>query len=138
MRFPSNSHIQDTLDCLHGTSYLSSFDLRSGYWQVEVDDDSKPKLATHSWLYEFRRMLFGLANAPSTFQRLMHAVLRGLQYQICLVYQDDIIVYSRSFADHINHLNDVFSRLCSAYVKLKPSKCSFARSSVEYLGHVVS
>ena len=133
-------HIQDTLDCLHGTSYFSCLDLRSGYWQVEVDDDSKPKtaFATHSGLYEFRRMPFGLANAPSTFQRLMHAVLRGLQYQICLVYLDDIIVYSRSFADHINHLNDVFSRLRSANVKLKPSKCSFARSSVEYLGHVVS
>ena len=133
-------HIQDTLDCLHGTSYFSCLDLRPGYWQVEVDDDSKPKTAfpTHSGLYEFRRMPFGLANAPSTFQRLMHAVLRGLQYQICLVYLDDIIVYSRSFADHINHLNDVFSRLRSANVKLKPSKCSFARSSVEYLGHVVS
>ena len=133
-------HIQDTLDCLHSTLYFSCLDLRSGYWQVEVDDDSKPKtaFATHSGLYEFRRMPFGLANAPSTFQRLMHAVLRGLQYQICLVYLDDIIVYSRSFADHINDLNDVFSRLRSANVKLKPSKCSFARSSVEYLGHVES
>ena len=68
----------------------------------------------------------------------MHAVLRGLQYQICLVYLDDIIIYSRSFDDHLDHLNDVFSRLRSANVKLKPSKCSFARSSVEYLGHVVS
>ena len=56
-------------------------------------------------------MPFGLANAPSTFQRLMHAVLRSLQYQICLVYLDDIIVYSRCLADHINDLNDVFSRL---------------------------
>ena len=125
---------------MHGTSYFSCLDLRSGYWQVEVDDHSKLKtaFATHSGLYEFRRMPFGLANAPSTFQRFMHAVLRGLQYQICLVHLDDIIVYSRSFADHINHLNDVFSRLRSANVKLKPSKCSFARSSVEYLGHVVS
>ena len=133
-------HVQDTLDCLHGTSYFSCLDLRSGYWQVEVDDESKPKtaFATHSGLYEFRRMPFGLANAPSTFQRLMHAVLRGLQYHICLVYLDDIIIYSRSFDEHLENLNDVFSRLRSANVKLKPSKCSFARSSVEYLGHVVS
>ena len=107
---------------------------------VEVDDESKPKtaFATHSGLYEFRRMPFGLANAPSTFQRLMHAVLRGLQYHICLVYLDDIIIYSRSFDEHLENLNDVFSRLRSANVKLKPSKCSLARSSVEYLGHVVS
>ena len=87
-------HVEDTLDCLHGTSYFSCLDLRSGYWQVEVDDESKPKtaFATHSGLYEFRRMPFGLANAPSTFQRLMHAVLRGLQYHIYLVYLDDIII----------------------------------------------
>ena len=125
---------------LHGTSYFSCLDLRSGYWQVEVDDESKPKtaFATHSGLYEFRRMPFVLANAPSTFQRLMHAVLRGLQYHICLVYLDDIIIYSRSFHDHLDHLNDVFSRLRLANIKLKPSKCSFAHSSVEYLGHVVS
>ncbi len=83
-------------------------------------------------------MPFGLANAPSTFQRSMHALLRGLQHQICLVYLDDIIIYSRSFEDHLDHLNDVFSRRRFANVKLKPSKCSFARSSVEYLGHVVS
>ena len=128
-------HVEDTLDCLHGTSYFSCLDLRSGYWQVEVDDESKPKtaFATHSGLYEFRRMPFRLANAP-----LKHAVLCGLQYHICLVYLDDIIIYSCSFHDHLDHLNDVFSRLRSANVKLKPSKCSFARSSVEYLGHVVS
>ncbi len=83
-------------------------------------------------------MPFGLANAPSTFQRLMHAVLRGLQYDICLVYLDDIIIFSRTFDDHLTHLNDVFSRLRSANIKLKPSKCSFACSEVEYLGHVVS
>lgn len=133
-------HVQDTLDCLHGTCYFSCMDLRSGYWQVEVDDESKPKtaFATHSGLFEFRKMPFGLANAPSTFQRLMHAVLRGLHYEICLVYLDDIIIFSRTFEDHLAHLNDVFSRLRSANVRLKPSKCSFARSSVEYLGHVVS
>ena len=80
-------NVQDTLDCLHGTAYFSCMDLRSGYWQVEMDDESKPKtaFATHAGLFEFRKMSFGLANAPSTFQRLMHAVLRGLQYLVCLV-----------------------------------------------------
>ena len=68
----------------------------------------------------------------------MHAVLRGLQYDICLVYLDDIIIFSQTFGDHLKHLNDVFSRLRSANIRLKPSKCSFACSEVEYLGHVVS
>ena len=103
-------HVQDTLDCLHGTSYFSCLDLRSGYWQVEVDDESKPKTAftTHNGLFEFRKMPFGLANAPSTFQRLMHAVLRGLQYDICLVYLDDIIIFSRTFDDHLQHFKRRF------------------------------
>ena len=80
-------------------------DLRSGYWQVEVGDESKPKtaFATHGGLFEFQKMPFGLANAPSTFQRLMHAILCGLHYQICLVYLDDIIVFSRTFEDHLDH-----------------------------------
>ena len=133
-------HVQDTLECLHGASYFSCLDLRSGYWQVEVDDESKPKTAftTHNGLFEFRKMLFSLANAPSTFQRLMHAVLRGLQYDICLVYLDDIIIFSRAFDDHLQHLNDVFSRLRNANIRLKPTKCSFACSEVEHLGHLVS
>ena len=132
-------NVQDTLDCLHGTAYFSCMDLRSGYWQVGMDDKSTPKtaFATHAGLFEFRKIPFGLAHAPSTFQRLMHAVLRGLQYLICLVYQDDII-FSKTFEDHLLHLNDVFTRLRSANVKLKPSKCSFGRPGVEYLGHLVS
>ena len=83
-------------------------------------------------------MSFGLAHAPSTFERLMHAALRGLQYDICLVYLDDIIFLSQTFDAHLKHLNDVFSRLRSTNIRFKPTKCSFACSEVEYLGHVVS
>ena len=68
----------------------------------------------------------------------MHAVLCGLQYDICLVYLDNIIFFLQAFDDHLKHLNEVFSRLRSASIRLKPSKCSFACSEVEYLGHVVS
>ena len=94
----------------------------------------KTAFTTHNGLFEFRKIPFGLANAPSTF----YAVLRNLQYDICLVYLDDIIIFSQTFDDHLKHLNDVFSRLRSANIRLKPSKCSFACSEVEYLGHVVS
>ena len=83
-------------------------------------------------------MPFGLANAPSRFQRLIHAVLCGLQYDICLVSLDDIIVFSQTFDDHLKHLNDVFIRRRSTNIRLKPSKCSFGCSEIEYLGHVVS
>ena len=104
----------------------------------EIDDQSKAKTAftTHNGIFEFRKMPFSLANAPSTFQRLMHAVLRGLQYDICLVYLDDVIIFLQTFHDHSKHLNDVFTRLKSANIRLKPSKYSFACSAVEYLGNV--
>ena len=114
-------HIQETLDCLHGTFYFSCLDLWSGYWQVEVDGESKAKTAftTNNGLFEFRKMPFGLANVPSTFQRLMQAVLCGLQY-ICLVSLDDIIVFSQIFDNHLKHLNNGFIRRRSTNIRLKP------------------
>lgn len=132
--------IDDTLDALQGSQIFSTLDLRSGYWQIELHPTAKEKSAfiTHKGLYEFTVLPFGLCNSPSTFQRLMEHVLRGLNWKTCLIYIDDIIIYSRSFEEHLQHLEDVFLRLRQANVKLKPSKCFFARNSVEYLGHVVS
>ena len=83
-------------------------------------------------------MPFGLTNAPSTYQRLMECVLRHLTYKICLIYLDDILVYSKTFSDHLLHLRQVLERLRAANLKLKPSKCRFACNRVHYLGHVVS
>ena len=80
----------------------------------------------------------GLTNAPSTYQRLMECVLRNLTYKICLIYLDDILVYSKTFSDHLLHLRQVFQRLRAANLKPKSSKCSFACNRVHYLGHVVS
>ena len=83
-------------------------------------------------------MPFGITNAPTTFERLMEMVLAGLQYQICLIYLDDVIVYGNSFEEEISRLGKVFYRLQDAGLKLKPQKCVLFQKQVTYLGHIVS
>jgi hypothetical protein len=130
-------HIQESLDLLGQTQYFTTLDLFSGYWQVEMDESSKEFTAFTTYgLYEFKVLPFGLCNAPSTFQRLMENVLRGLNWKICPIYIDDIIIFS--FEEHLAHLDLVFSRLREANIKLKATKCHFAFSKVKYLGHIVS
>ena len=132
--------IDDSLDLLTGAQYFSSLDLAAGYWQVGMDRKSQEKTAftTHTGLYEFVVMPFGLCNTPATFQRLMEVVLRGLAREKCLVYLDDLLVIGRTFEEHIENLRQVFTRLMEAGLKLKPSKCKLARCEVEFLGYVVS
>ena len=120
-----------------GSSYFTTLDLASGYWQVEVEERDTA-FSTTSGHYEFNVMPFGLTNAPATFQRLMECVLAGLRGKQCLIYLDDIIVFSGSFPEHLKRLGNVFSALRGAGLKLKPSKCYFAQKEVDYLVHVVS
>ncbi len=132
--------IDDTIDALEGAKWFSTLDLASGYWQVEVDPRDREKTAfpTPYGLYQFRVMPFGLCNAPGTFQRLMEQVLTGLHWTSCLVYLDDIIIFSKTIEDHLGRLRDVFSRLRAAGLKVKPSKCHLLRRKVQYLGHIIS
>jgi len=132
--------IDDTLDTLSGSIWFSTLDLKSGYWQVEIDDESKAKTAfsVGSGLWQFKVMPFGLSNAPATFERLMEHVLSGLHWRTCLLYLDDIIIMGKDFAEHLKNLQDVFCRLNSAGLKLNPKKCEFFRHEVKYLGHKVS
>ena len=104
---------------------------------VEPEDREKTAFVTHSGLYEFRVMPFGLENAPSTFQRLRETVLVGLARNTCLVYLDDIIVMGATFEEQLRNLRQVLERLRWAGLRLKPSKCHFAKTEVEYLGHTV-
>ena len=83
-------------------------------------------------------MPFGLCNAPATFERLMERVLRQLQWQICLCYIDDVLVFSRSASEHLLHHNAVFQGPKEANLKLKPSKCHFFQRRVSFLGHIVT
>ena len=133
--------IDETLDCLVGAKYFSSLDLKSGYWQVEVEENDKPKTAFTAGplgFFEWNSMAFGLVNAPATFQRVMQAAMGDLHLNQCLLYLDDIIIFSKSFNEHIERLKAVFQRLREAKLKLKPSKCSFLQKQVKYLGHIVS
>jgi hypothetical protein len=125
---------------LGGAKFFSTIDLASGYWQVPVAEEDRKKTAfvTTRGLYEFNVMPFGLTNAPATFQRLMDRVLKGLSYELCLVYLDDVLIFLPDYNTHLKHVRLVLERIRSAGPKLKPRKCEFGRSKVEYLGHVVS
>ena len=114
--------IDDSLDSLAHTRYFTTLDLAAGYWQVPMEAHSREKTTflTHSGLYEFRVMPFGLCNAPATFQRLMETVLAGLARDSCMVYLDDILVIGQSFGEHLRNLKKVFRRLRDAGLRLKP------------------
>jgi hypothetical protein len=132
--------IDSALDAFAGSIIFSTLDLCAGYWQVRIAEKDKYKTAflTPAGLDEFNVMPFGLMNAPATFQRMMDVVLSGLSWKSALVYLDDIIVFSRSFEDHLKHLEEVFTRLKNANLSLKAEKCHFGQAQVLYLGHVVS
>uniref|UniRef100_A0A5S6Q2I3 RNA-directed DNA polymerase n=2 Tax=Trichuris muris TaxID=70415 RepID=A0A5S6Q2I3_TRIMR len=132
--------IDETLEALAGARYFSTIDLLSGYWQVELTEAAKEKTAfiTHDGLFQFNVMPFGLTGAPATFQRLMEHVLAGLKWNTCLVYLDDIIVFSRTAEEHVEHLSQVLNRLQKAGLKPNASKCKLFCKEVRYLGHIVS
>ena len=130
----------DCLDSLSGNKWFNCMDLNSGFWQIALDPSDKEKtgFCTSYGLYQFTVMPFGLANAPSTFERLMEDVLRGLHWNESLVYMDDIITPGVSVDQCLKRLENVFKRLRDNGLKLKPSKCIFFQKSVTFLGHVVS
>ncbi len=132
--------IDDTLDRLGGMQLFSTLDLRSGYWQVEMEEGDKEKTAfvTDRGLWQFNVMPFGLCNAPATFERLMDRVLAGLPPEVAMVYIDDILVSGKTFEDQIKHLEQVFQRLRNASLKLSPDKCQLLQQQVKYLGHIIS
>eukprot|EP00731_Ephydatia_muelleri_P031108 Em0022g622a len=134
------SRIDATLESLAGSTLFTTLDLASGYWQVEIEEDDKEKTAfsTEKGHFEFNVMPFGLTNAPATFQQLMECILAGLTGEQCLIYIDDIIVFSASFPEHLEWLTNVFLKLQDAGLKLKTEKCKFVQKAVKYLGHVVS
>ena len=132
--------IDDSLNALGRARYFSSFDLASGYWQIPMNpvDQEKTAFVSHHGLFEFSVMPFGLCNAPATFQRFMDNSFGGLKWKSCLIYLDDIIVFSSTFEDHLKDLKEVFIRLQEAGLHLKPSKCFICQKKLIYLGHEIS
>ena len=114
----------EILQLLSGAQVLSSLDALSGFTQLELDLDDVEKTAfrTHRGLFQFRRMPFGLQNGPSIFQRIMQGILSPYLWLFCLVYIDDIVVYSKSYKEHIKHLDLVLGAVEKAGITLSPSK----------------
>lgn len=133
-------NITDVLDRIGRAKYFTALDLASGYHQVEMDprDVNKTAFSAIGGHFEFVRMPFGLSNAPATFQRVMDNILADLNGNCCLIYLDDIIVFSSSLQEHVSDLKLVFDRLNKANLKLQPEKSEFFRKEIEYLGHVVT
>lgn len=132
--------IDETLEYLEGHAWFTTLDLKSGYWQVPLAEDAKPKTAfsCHRGLFEFEVLPFGLKCAPAKFMRMMDVVLSGLKPEKCLVYLDDTVVMSRTFDEHLQNLELVLRRFEEANLKLNPEKCHWALNEVGYLGHIVS
>src|SRR6218665_2668756 len=130
----------ECLDALSGAQWFSTLDLRSGYHQVAMDlkDADKTAFVTRRRIYRWRVMPFGLCNAPATFQRMMDIVLSGLNFEVCLIYLDGVIVFGQTWEQHLQRLESVFQWLRSAQLKLKPSKCHLLRQTVGFLGNIVS
>ena len=131
----------DTMDVLSSAKFFSKIDLHSAYWQCEVEDEDKPKTAFSVGplgFYEWNRMGFGLTNAPATFQRLMEKCMGDMHLKECLIFLDDILIFSSTFEEHIRRIESAFKRLDDHNLRLKPSKCEFFQTKVKYLGHIVS
>ena len=131
--------IEECLEQLGKARHLTMLDLTSGYWQVRITDTDIPKTAfnTRYGKYEFMVMPFGLTNAPATFQTLMNQILRPFIDKFVLVYLDDILIYSNSAEEHLQHLRLVLEALRKARLYARPSKCTFDQSEVEFCGHIV-
>jgi hypothetical protein len=132
--------IDACLDTLGGAKYFSTLDLRSGYWQVEINEDDRDKTAfvTRMGQFRFKVLPFGLTNAVSVFQRLVDHVLSGLNWFICLCYLDDICVFSNTFEQHMERLTQVIERIKNTGLKFNAEKCKLFQKRIKFLGYEVS
>ena len=124
---------------LQGYKIFSTLDLRSGYYHIGLSHSTKPKTAfviSGMGKYEFNRVPFGLAQAPAHFQKLINKVLTDCNFT--MGYLDDIIIFSKTEDEHLEHLETIFNRLGEAGLKLKLQKCSFFKKHIQYLGHLIS
>jgi hypothetical protein len=132
--------IDELLDELAGSHWFSKLDLRAGYHQIRLapGEEYKTAFQTHNGHYEFRVMAFGLTGAPATFQFAMNASLAPVLRKFALVFFDNILIYSQTYEQHLDHVNQVLTILQRDKWQVKLSKCAFAQQKIAYLGHVIS
>ena len=131
--------IQECIDELGRAIYISKIDLTSGYWQIRIRDADIPKTAfnTRNGKYEFLVMPFGLTNAPATFQTFVNNLFREFLNKFVIVYLDDILIYSNTYEEHVQHIRQVLEILRQNQLYANPRKCVFAKQEVEFCGHIV-
>ena len=132
--------IADLLNNLQGARYISTLDMFSGYFQIKIAEEDKHKTAfvSTAGLHEFNRLAFGLCNAPATYQRMINTVFNDYLYSSMMAYLDDVIIFSQTFADHLRDLENAFKKLEEYNLRMKPSKCSFVASEVNFLGFIIN
>lgn len=133
-------HVDLVSDYFKDCKFYTVLDLASGFWQIPIRPSDKQKIAfcTPQGIFTWKVMPFGLCNAPATFQRAMDETLRDYIRSFCMVYFDDIIVFSKSWDEHLKHIELVLKRLQENNFQVKLTKCKFAMEEVVYLGHLVS
>ena len=131
--------IEECLDALSGTEYMSTLDMQFGYWQMEVhpEDCHKTAFLTKQGLFEFTCMSFRLCNAPATFQRVVQLVFHGMTWNEILTYLDDLNVIGTGFQNHLQSLQKSFEHLCQYNLKLKPHMCCLFQTEVPFLWRLV-
>jgi hypothetical protein len=132
--------INEFLDEIVGSKYFTKLDLNSGFHQIRMDvaNEFKTAFKTHHGHFQFRVMPFGLTNAPATFQCLMNSIFAQFMRKIVLVFMDDILIYSKTLENHVQHLSHVFVVLRDHQLFIKFKKCAFTQQQIDYLGHIIA
>ena len=132
--------IDSCLDALSNSAWFSTLDMRSEYFQVKINKEDAPKstFITRKGAFQFKVMPQGLCNSAATFQRLMHVVMAGLNFNSCFVHLDDVIIYGPTLEIHLERLRNVFERFRSARLKIRADECHMLQTEVSFLGYRVS
>jgi hypothetical protein len=131
--------VEESTATLLGSRYFTVLDCQSGFWQVPIREDHRERtgFTVPSGHYAFNRLPFGLTNSPANFQRMMDIVLKDLIDEECLIYIDDVVVFSSTAEEHAARLENVLARFNQANLQLHPGKCAIAQPRVNYLGYVL-